>query len=607
MRFICLFFPAIVMCAMRRAYIKETSAEVWQDVKSIVVEYACCCLLLNLFLVILSAALGNDIKVAYERLGLFCGTSITYLLAGVAAAWLFPLAERYIKEQYSFSVNLALKTEQPAILTPAWEKYGTFLLVLLALVIAAMHFIRIFDDAYWFDEVQAIHGSLISWNEMINYVAKAGHSPFHYALLWAVCNIFGHSGAVYHLVSVVPLFIILIFTVTVVRKQFGNVTAFVLMVLVALMRNAIRNHLEIRMYSWCQLFLFLTFLAAYKLYKGKSDKYFIPLTLASLGAVYAHYYALASVGIIYFFLLVYYFLRKRKAVWKVLISGIAVLMGLLPWFFYCYSVAGEVMHRYKLPNFSWGECFAQVFLVNTKGLSLALLGVFLVLLLAVSLRELGIFWVQEEENAKRRVNFDVNKCTLSGECFCLISCACAVIGTIAAAKLISSLVYPIIWLRYLYPPCILAWLALGIVIAKCPWKKTLATALAAVVIVCNVPFYVSSVRAERENIAKSPATLKLTEELVNCGGTIATDILHLRIERGFLTRFYYPKAKVLGLVNSKIPALEPSENNFLMISKPITKEMIANLKKQRFMANPVIQDGRVGTYKVYVYKLEAEH
>ncbi|MCI8297644.1 MAG: hypothetical protein HFG22_17555 [Lachnospiraceae bacterium] len=89
-----------------------------------------------------------------------------------------------------------------------------------AAIMALHHLIRVFDDCFWLDEGFVIQAARMPWGGMLGFVARNGHSPFHYAFAWICVGLFGESGLIYHLSATFPYFITVLLTVTLVRRWF---------------------------------------------------------------------------------------------------------------------------------------------------------------------------------------------------------------------------------------------------------------------------------------------------------------------------------------------------------------------------------------------------
>lgn len=391
MAFICVFFPAVIMCGVRNFTKKNGKREKLTDRKQILLEYVCCCVFLNLLLLVFLALFRQNTQNIYEKLNISSVFAIKYLVSSVFAAVAVPFLEQYLRKNVTISFVYDRNSFGfPISPVAGWlSQYGLYILAIIAV---GMHFLRIFDNAFWCDEALPILTQVMSFKGMLRQVATWGHTPLHYAIIWVLYRIFGASGPMYHFVSLVPYILIVLVSVTIVRKWFGKRTAAILILLSTLLENAIQYNVEVRMYSWCQIFIFLAFLMMYQILRTGKMRYFVFMTLCSLGAVYSHSFALAVVGILYLFLLLYVVAKNRKNSWKVFLSGGAVPLLFLPWLLYERHVLGKFVAEYGgLTNMEWKTCFEYVF---SSRYSLLILALFTVLFFTSFLRDTGILKFQ---------------------------------------------------------------------------------------------------------------------------------------------------------------------------------------------------------------------
>ena len=86
-----------------------------------------------------------------------------------------------------------------------------WLLYLYALVLFAMHFVRIFDNSFWGDEGFTIRLVKASFYRMCRLTAGDVHPPLYYFFTQILYHIFGNHGYTYHLSALIPYGIILVF------------------------------------------------------------------------------------------------------------------------------------------------------------------------------------------------------------------------------------------------------------------------------------------------------------------------------------------------------------------------------------------------------------
>lgn len=204
-----------------------------------------------------------------------------------------------------------------------------WLLYLYALVLFAMHFVRIFDNSFWGDEGFSIGLAQMNVFEMLQVTAADNHPPLYYLFTQLLYHLLGNHGYVYHLSALIPYGLILILACTVIFRQFGLIPAVVVSTFASLTDTAIMFNVEARMYSLGAFFVLAAYLALHNiLHSGKTSDWVI-FSVASLCAAYTHYYALISVA--FFYLALLSLLPQDKSNFKkILITYCAAVVVYLP-------------------------------------------------------------------------------------------------------------------------------------------------------------------------------------------------------------------------------------------------------------------------------------
>lgn len=537
----------------------------------------------------------------FTTLNTYNSFACKYILLATLIGIIEPIAERLVRKNITINVNIS--TVQVRI-----KNSSKIVMVITYAIILAIHYIiRMFDNSIWGDEGLVVRMARFSWNDMLYSAAQNGHSPFHYAFAWGCVKLFGESGFVWHLSAALPYFIILVICITIVRKWFGNMVAVILITLSSLLDSAIGYNMEIRMYVWCELFILLTFLALYKIYLTQKIKYYVLMALFCLMSAYTHYFALASIGIMYCVLFIYAIVKKKNRVIPVILSGGTVLILFMPWLVFVKNIIGGVISNYGLPQVSWNQCVQYIFYSQYSWY--LLLGFFIAVIVWFFYQNKILkFEIIEKKRLKISVKFPV-EIRLTDEWMWVISGIFAVFGTIAAAQLISHILYPIITLRYLYISYIVIWLLIGVVVSKLNLAKVWTVILVSLVIVSGYPSLTNSIQTELENNSRLEKTLELTQNEIKNDDFIYTDIVHFAWT---VSSVYYPDTpnSLFGHVEwwgpEDLSDLDSKTQYWLFMSAPITDSIIANLSEQGKAAELIVDDGYIGTGNVWVYKVNNE-
>ncbi len=598
MALFCMLMPGIVFCYMleKQLHFQHQSGRTfWQR---ILAEYIMGLVVVNSIMIegwVLTNHSGN-ILFALDQYSNF---AVKYILGAVALAAIIPIL--YVRVRSNCMINVQIRVKQIAV--PDWAKViGS---ISIAVFFAILHLIRCFDNSFWGDEGITIVAARKGWGEMLKYVADNGHSPFQYAFTWLMWHLFGDSGLLFHLASALPYFLILVIAVSIVRKWFGCKAAIVLMSFSSLLGCAVTYNLEVRMYAWCEFFVLMAYLMAYGVYTYNEKTYYVALSLFSLGAVYSHYFSLASIGIIYAFLFFFMLIkRKTKNLVGVVLSGGSVLLFLLPWVVYAIKMRGNVILNYNLGRLTWSECFEFIF--HSKNSWVFLAAFFVTLLLSV-LIDSKIFEIKKNAEEKYLISLNVFPSVnhLSVQWFWILSGLCSVFGTIVLAQVFSAVFFPIALLRYLYVCYVIAWLIFGIVISKLYLSRVLSGLLVIITFCTCWEGYYQTVTMEKINNSRLKSTLEATIS-IDEDDFIYTDIVFVEWT---IADVYYPSTKhgMFGrsewIGPAELPLLDDSYTNWLFLSESISDDICDNLLAQGKKAELVVNNGFIGTSNVYIYRV----
>jgi hypothetical protein len=155
-------------------------------------------------------------------------------------------------------------------------------------------------------------------------------------------------------VSIIPIILLLLFSLTTIRKRFGWLFAGIFSLAIISASRIMHFSTEIRSYSWRILFLTLTFFFAYEITKNqKKLRNYILLSLFSLLSLYTHYGTIFMVFAIYLFLFIYLlknnFKNREKLISTLknyIYSVIVSILGFSVWI-------PIILNQIKLGNADW--------------------------------------------------------------------------------------------------------------------------------------------------------------------------------------------------------------------------------------------------------------
>lgn len=207
--------------------------------------------------------------------------------------------------------------------------------IILAFIIGSFTMLYcslIFNQNIWTDEAFTIEltrqNSLL---EIIRQTAIDVHPPLYYLIVKIFISLFGSSFQVYKLVSILPMLLTMLLSVTHIRPWFGAARAFLFLIFLNAIPCVMEYSVQIRMYSWCIFFITLAGLSAYGVYTQGTFRQYCILTLAALCACYTHNFAMISAVFLYILLGIALVFQKKTVPVRWLLSGAVVSAGFLPW------------------------------------------------------------------------------------------------------------------------------------------------------------------------------------------------------------------------------------------------------------------------------------
>lgn len=334
-----------------------------------------------------------------------------------------------------------------------------------------MNFLRCLNAGFWLDEAFSILMAKRSTPEMINAALGSEHPPLYYFLLHIVYKIFGDNGTAYRALSLVPFLILIIFAVTVIRKEFGKTAAYLLIGFFGCLTNSMLYIIQVRMYSFGMLYVTLAFYFVYKIIKDGSFRYWVGFTIFSSLCTYTQYYAIVAAGLMYVFLFIYFLRNEKKSALHVIYSGLVVFVIYIPWF----TVMIKAMQRSAVSKWiqsvpSLMECF--LFLFQDR-LAIIYFLMFVGLIIYYFVRK------------------QYRKDSIAGLIICGLTC---ILGTIAFGEAYSAIKSPIFVARYLIFVATLAWFIFAVIVSEIR-KVNRSVGIIITICICGLLFLEGSARA----------------------------------------------------------------------------------------------------------------
>lgn len=307
------------------------------------------------------------------------------------------------------------------------------------------------SQSLWADEAFSISLVRRSVPEIISFTASDVHPPLYYLLLKCAVSIFGEHWIVLRMVSVVPFVLMLLAAGSMLRREFATWTACLGTFMLAAAPGMLRYAVEIRMYSWAYLWVLLSFMTAWHLMTEEKPhwKWWIVLALCDAAAAYTHYFAGAAVLVIAAALLIvrlHHFRKMRvrtTGIWILTMAGTALLY--LPWLFVFMRQAAAVNDSYWIEQLNVGTILGYWDMVIGHR-SVVQQGILTAVVIASLLCLIWSIVHQHSRAVRRRQKL-------------ILLCYCIFFGYILLGILLSVVIRPVFFKRYIMIVLPLFWIA----------------------------------------------------------------------------------------------------------------------------------------------------
>ena len=295
-------------------------------------------------------------------------------------------------------------------------------------------------ESFWCDEAFSANMTDYSFLNILKTTSLDVHPPLYYILLKIFRIVFGRSEFALRLLSVLGAVGMICLGAGPVSRLFGNRTAIIYAVVTIFTPITLIMAHEARMYSLAMFTVTASAIYGLLILKENKKNDWIKYSIFVLVSAYLHYYALITVFFINVFLIIWIFFKKRELIKKYIIVSGVIVLAYLPWLFF---FVGQVM---KVKRAFWVTPFQSFtillsFLQNYyyKNFTPFEGAIFFMALLSLILIAITIFFALIKSFLKKeRQKFTI--------IFYLIF---IYISTIFAASLISIIIKPILYPRYM--------------------------------------------------------------------------------------------------------------------------------------------------------------
>lgn len=271
-----------------------------------------------------------------------------------------------------------------------------YLLLGISVVLLGRSLMLCFSNDIWYDELFTVGMIGHSYGELVELTARDVHPPLYYMItkfFVDLCKLIlpgVHAVAAAKMVSVLPYFVLLLYSVTFIRKRFGIFTGGVFLFCVVSMPQLSGYTVEVRMYSWALLFVTAAFLHGYGAVQGPEDEedrrhgrlpaaaygaadrpkgeeggdsgrtkgmrqklHGAAMACYALAAAYTQYFAAVAAAMVFLYVLLELLRRDRSRIREWILWVAAAAAGYTPWLVALYRQVTSVNANYWILPLSW--------------------------------------------------------------------------------------------------------------------------------------------------------------------------------------------------------------------------------------------------------------
>lgn len=471
-------------------------------------------------------------------------------------------------------------------------------LVIYAILLIVLNFSRLFYDNFWGDECYNIMLSRGSYENLI-YMTEYhdNHPPLHYLYFKAMCDIFGQNVFVYNATSFIPYLVIIILSLTFVRKELGIQVSAVVITLASIIWPSLYYITEARQYELALALLFAMFLIFYKILQEPRPKYFVILTIVYILTCYTHYYVLMAGGLMYIAYAINCLMDKdRKALRYAMISLAVSITAFIPWMPFFFDRASVLSNDFWLngmPNLIddilWFFGDNPIFILFFMTLFITLL--------YLPYRA-GLFKAKRAWFDKLYSFFDLGEQRWRW----VIMGTFAVFFLVILMNVISLINVPILSLRYIYPLSAVVWLIFAVFIPGCKAKKTATLLVMLTIIIPGAFDCCDTMRFEYQENQDIMQTMELTRSHMNENDVIISDVYMFA---GNECRYYYGIEPECCGPESITQYLSGEHQNWIFLEFPMSDDVRSQIESKGFTCELIQENGRVGNNVMTIYKATA--
>lgn len=369
-----------------------------------------------------------------------------------------------------------------------------YLFLGISVIMLGKSLLLCFSSDIWYDELFTVGMIEHSYGDLIAFTARDVHPPLYYCIVKFVvelCKLISaqtNPVVIAKIVSVLPYFILLIYSVTFIRRRFGIFTGGLFLFCTIAMPQLSAYTVEVRMYSWALLFVTAAFLHAYGTVTAHMRQiHAAALVLYGLAAAYTQYFACVAVIMVYLYVMIVFLVKDRSRIKEWLLWAALSVVGYAPWLYALFGQITAVRENYWILPLTWRSLGGCVKFIMKPAFTNEVLSVILALAMVVMYVFVFVYWALKLYHYGREKSKGVvkrgkksgnrkNECRVEGtEQKQLEHFGYAVAGVFVPVGLVlfgfiaSVLVRPIFVYRYMIPALGCFWLGFAVALGEL-WK-----------------------------------------------------------------------------------------------------------------------------------------
>ena len=362
-----------------------------------------------------------------------------------------------------------------------------------------------FSSDIWYDELFTVGMIEHSYGDLIAFTARDVHPPLYYCIVKFfvdLCKLISPQAnpvVIAKIISVLPYFILLGYSVTFIRKKFSILAGGLFLFCVIAMPQLSSYTVEVRMYSWALLFVTAAYLHAYGTIVcydvgkkaaemqdcGNSREnnaenrknrgiHAAALVFYGLAAAYTQYFACVAVIMVYFYVLVVFLLRDRDRIKEWLLWVAVSVVGYVPWLYVLLKQITAVNENYWILPLTWRSLGGCVKFIMKPAFTNEVLNIVLAVVMFIAYACVFVYMVaklfyngRQNQGYPQNTNEDIEQDISSYNVYKRhVEFALAGVGVLAGLVLFgfvaSFVIRPIFVYRYMIPALGCFWLSFAV-------------------------------------------------------------------------------------------------------------------------------------------------